>query len=210
MQAFDAPLVPQTGEDGPTVSSRGVINASGAAKGSLAAFSSLSIPNKAPGFADDIDALMQETNPRGNTSSSSGSRAVAAASTVASQARQLDSVGPGAGSKRGRDEPMSYYDDLRGGGSDRGGSGGPSSAGYRDRDRDIDRDYDRNRDRDRDRGRDYRDRDSTAYPSSSGASQHRPTASFDTPQLYAIYDGRVSNLKEFGMFVELDGFRVCD
>ena len=69
----------------------------------------------------------------------------------------------------------------------------------RDKDRDFGRDNGNSRGRDREQGsqRDFRDRD----PNST-----RPKAAPAEPELYGIYDGKVSNILDFGCFVELDNF----
>ena len=69
----------------------------------------------------------------------------------------------------------------------------------RDKDRDFGRDNGNSRGRDREQGsqRDFRDRD----PNST-----RPKAAPVEPELYGIYDGKVSNILDFGCFVELDNF----
>lgn len=72
----------------------------------------------------------------------------------------------------------------------------------KDRNRDRDRDYDLNRDKDRDRNHD-RDYNRDRKPDDS---RKRSYPSAD-PELYAIYDGKVSNVVDFGCFVELDGFQ---
>ncbi|CAM9579809.1 unnamed protein product [Ectocarpus fasciculatus] len=81
------------------------------------------------------------------------------------------------------------------------------SRGDRDRDRgDRDRDRgDRDRDRgDRDRDRDHgRDRD--RYRGSDRDRDGRGRGPAE-PELYGIYNGKVTNILDFGCFVELDGF----
>ncbi|ORY38513.1 P-loop containing nucleoside triphosphate hydrolase protein [Rhizoclosmatium globosum] len=90
--------------------------------------------------------------------------------------------------------------------------GGRSERRERDdfgRDRDRDRDYDR-RDRDRDGGRDRRDdrgrddRDDRRYGKSNNSSSYTID---DAPVLYKIYDGKISNIRDFGAFVALEGIR---
>lgn len=87
----------------------------------------------------------------------------------------------------------------------------------RDRDgdrRDRSRDRTRDRDRDRDRSRDRRSlspRRGRSPPASRGRSRDRggPNAApmDDTPQIYKIYQGSVSSVKDFGCFVSLEGLR---
>jgi ATP-dependent RNA helicase DHX8/PRP22 len=60
------------------------------------------------------------------------------------------------------------------------------------------RDDSRDRDRDRDRNRSEKESSSTSRPSSSKRSSE--------PEVYGIYDGRVTNILDFGCFVELEGF----
>ena len=69
----------------------------------------------------------------------------------------------------------------------------------RDKDRDFGRDNGNSRGRDREQGsqRDFRDRDPNFT---------RPKAAPAEPELYGIYDGKVSNILDFGCFVELDNF----
>ncbi|PVU93316.1 hypothetical protein BB561_003345 [Smittium simulii] len=106
---------------------------------------------------------------------------------------------------------------------------------YRDRVRDSSRDRgrdksrDRYRDKNRDRGRDksrdrYRNKSRDRYTntnrdnsrdrgrnSSESSSYQKPRSRFndidDSPILYKIYKGKVSNLKDFGVFVNLEGVR---
>lgn len=47
-----------------------------------------------------------------------------------------------------------------------------------------------------------------AGPSGSSSSSSRPGPPDDAPQLYGIYDGKVTNIKDFGCFVELMGLKV--
>jgi ATP-dependent RNA helicase DHX8/PRP22 len=74
----------------------------------------------------------------------------------------------------------------------------------RDRDRDDDRDRDRGRDRDRDRerGRESRNR------GERGSDPQKPTRERPPmdPEINGIYSGKISNILDFGCFVELDGF----
>lgn len=74
---------------------------------------------------------------------------------------------------------------------------------YNDRydDRDRDRDYGRSRERN-----DYRDRDRSDYRRESSHRSHRVSLD-DTPILYKIYDGSVSNIMDFGAFVRLEGVK---
>ena len=96
---------------------------------------------------------------------------------------------------RGRDDNYGRDDRDRGRNDDRN----------RDRDRDDNRGRNDNRDRDRDRdsnmngGRDRNGRE-------DDRSAKRPKAAPTEPELYGIYDGKVSNILDFGCFVELDNF----
>jgi len=87
----------------------------------------------------------------------------------------------------------------------------------RGRDRDYDRSYDRDRDRgyDRDRGRDgergrpsrWEPRDA-AGPSNGYPSGGRGGSGIDEePIVNKIYNGKVSSVRDFGAFVQLDGIR---
>lgn len=75
----------------------------------------------------------------------------------------------------------------------------------RNRDRNGDRDHDRNRNRSRDRNSD-RDRDRDSYKDGDRRggrdSESKPPQS-EEPELYGIYDGKVTNILDFGCFVEL-------
>jgi ATP-dependent RNA helicase DHX8/PRP22 len=104
---------------------------------------------------------------------------------------------------RGRDNDRRRGDGDSSRGNDRG----------RD-DRDRDRDRDRNNDRDGgrdggDRGRNG-DRDSNRRREDESRDDQRdvkrPKAAPAEPELYGIYDGKVSNILDFGCFVELDNF----
>lgn len=78
---------------------------------------------------------------------------------------------------------------------------------HRDRDRDDRRD--RRRDDSRDRSSRNRDRDSDRRDSRQDkydSSQQRNNSSRDI-ELHGIYDGKVSNVLDFGCFVEIDRFR---
>jgi ATP-dependent RNA helicase DHX8/PRP22 len=93
-------------------------------------------------------------------------------------------------------------DDRRRDRSDSRGRDQKGSSRHDDRDgrRDGDRDNDRDRDGDRSRGRDSReDRE-------SDRNAKKPKASPSEPEIYGIYDGKVSNILDFGCFVELEGF----
>ncbi|KXS09372.1 hypothetical protein M427DRAFT_39076 [Gonapodya prolifera JEL478] len=71
--------------------------------------------------------------------------------------------------------------------------------GWGDRDRDRDRGRGRGDRDDRDRGRDRDD-----HRASRGSHHHGVD---ETPQLYKIYTGKVSNMRDFGCFVTLDNVR---
>ena len=88
--------------------------------------------------------------------------------------------------RRGRDD---RYDDGRRGRDDR-------DDGYRARDRDDRDDGYRVRDRD-DRGDGYRARDRSPG--------HRPPPLDPAPVLFKVYDGFVTGIKDFGVFVRLEG-----
>lgn len=75
----------------------------------------------------------------------------------------------------------------------------------RDRDRDKDRDRDRDRhdrDQDRERNRNRDEKDSGRY---SDNRNHRRRPPSD-PEVYGIYDAKITNILDFGCFAELDGF----
>ncbi len=88
--------------------------------------------------------------------------------------------------------------------------------GDRDRDRDREREGDRDRyresDRDRERSRRddsrdrNRDRDRDRGENTSRYSSKPPISHNNEPELYSIYDGKVTNILDFGCFVELEGF----
>ena len=69
----------------------------------------------------------------------------------------------------------------------------------RNRERDKDDNRGRNDNRDMNGGRDRNDRE-------DNRSAKRPKAAPTEPELYGIYDGKVSNILDFGCFVELDHF----
>lgn len=101
---------------------------------------------------------------------------------------------------RDRDRDRNWDYDRRDRDRDRGSRDRDRDS--RDRDRDS-RDHDR---RDRDRDRDFRDRDRDSKVDRYQSSSSRLTSS-STPELYGIYRGSITNILDFGCFVELDGFK---
>ncbi|KAJ3233991.1 DEAH-box ATP-dependent RNA helicase prp22 [Chytriomyces hyalinus] len=72
---------------------------------------------------------------------------------------------------------------------------------------DADRERDGRRDDRRDNRRDGRDRDRN---NRSRSPRNRHSSSFtidDAPVLYKIYNGKISNIRDFGVFVQLEGIR---
>lgn len=107
--------------------------------------------------------------------------------------------------KRSHDD-YDRRDDRR---RDRSGSRGRDQkriSRHDDRDRDRRRDGDRgDRDGGRDRDGDRRGRDSRDDRDSDRNSK-KPKSTPSEPEIYGIYDGKVSNILDFGCFVELEGF----
>ncbi|KAJ3109551.1 DEAH-box ATP-dependent RNA helicase prp22 [Phlyctochytrium planicorne] len=70
-----------------------------------------------------------------------------------------------------------------------------------------DRDRDRDGDRDRDRGRGHHGRSRSRSRSPRGRRGGGKPQIDDAPVLYKIYNGKVTNMREFGAFVHLEGVR---
>eukprot|EP01041_Mallomonas_annulata_P002732 gene2732-5380_t len=89
---------------------------------------------------------------------------------------------------------------------------GRSRSRSRDRDRNHRNDRDnrddgRSRNRDDDENRDRnKESDSDRRRNSNGDKERRRPRPAAEPELYGIYDGKVSNILDFGCFVELEGF----
>ena len=112
---------------------------------------------------------------------------------------------------RDRSSPRSDRSRDRDGDRDRDRNGGRNRG--RDSSRDRGRDEDRGRDKDRDIGRENsnergrgREQDNQRGDRDNDRTSKRPKAAPVEPELYGIYDGKVSNILDFGCFVELDNF----